>query len=105
MLRSDLCDLSDAYIVVKGTITVTKSDNAKRNKRASFKKKMHHLSTAVQKSMAYKLTTLEIQTFCLEISAGILNLLNTRQVLQEILIMVMMMQTKSLKMELKLLFH
>ena len=24
MLRSDLCDLSDAYIVIKGTITVTK---------------------------------------------------------------------------------
>ena len=24
MLRSDLCDYSDAYIVVKGTITVTK---------------------------------------------------------------------------------
>ena len=24
MLRSDLCDFSDAYIVVKGTITVTK---------------------------------------------------------------------------------
>ena len=24
MLRSDLCDLSDAYIVVKGNITVTK---------------------------------------------------------------------------------
>ena len=24
MLRSDLCDFSDAYIVVKGTITVAK---------------------------------------------------------------------------------
>ena len=24
MLRSDLCDYSDAYIVVKGTITVTR---------------------------------------------------------------------------------
>ena len=31
MLRSDLCDFNDAYIVVKGTITVTEPDNAKRN--------------------------------------------------------------------------
>ena len=32
MLRSYLCDYSDAYIVVKGTITVTEPDNAKINK-------------------------------------------------------------------------
>ena len=32
MLRSDLCDFSDAYIVVKGTITVTEPDNAKKIK-------------------------------------------------------------------------
>ena len=32
MLRPDLCDLSDAYIVVKGNITVTEPDNAKINK-------------------------------------------------------------------------
>ena len=37
MLRSDLCDLSDAYIVVKGDITVTEPDNAKRNKSVAFK--------------------------------------------------------------------
>ena len=37
MLRSDLCDFSDAYIVVKGTITVTNPDNAKRNQAAVFK--------------------------------------------------------------------
>ena len=29
MLRSDLCDFSDAYIVVKGNITVTNPKNAK----------------------------------------------------------------------------
>ena len=29
MLRPDLCDFNDAYIVVKGTITVTEPDNAK----------------------------------------------------------------------------
>ena len=29
MLRSALCDFSDAYIVVKGTITVVRTNNAK----------------------------------------------------------------------------
>ena len=38
MLRSDLCDFSAAY-VVKGTITVTEPDNAKRNKIFAFKSK------------------------------------------------------------------
>ena len=33
MLRSDLCDFSDAYIVVKGNITVTEPDNAKKLKQ------------------------------------------------------------------------
>ena len=37
MLGSDLCDFSDAYIVVKGDVTVTNRDNAKRNKAAKFK--------------------------------------------------------------------
>ena len=37
MLRSDLCDYFDAYIVVKGNITVTNPDNAKRNKAVAFK--------------------------------------------------------------------
>ena len=37
MLRSGLCDLSDAYIVVKGIITVTESCNAKGNKSVAFK--------------------------------------------------------------------
>ena len=32
MLQSDLYEFSDAYIVVKGTITVTEPDDAKRNK-------------------------------------------------------------------------
>ena len=32
MLRSDLYDFSDAYIVVKGVITVREPDDAKRNK-------------------------------------------------------------------------
>ena len=37
MLRSDLCDFSDAYIIVKGIIAVTNPDNAKRNKSVAFK--------------------------------------------------------------------
>ena len=37
MLRSDLCDFSDAYVVVKGTIAVTNPNNAKRNKSVAFK--------------------------------------------------------------------
>ena len=37
MLRSDLCDFSDAYIVVKGDITVTEPNDAKRNKNVAFK--------------------------------------------------------------------
>ena len=37
MLRSYLCDFSDAYIVEKGIITVTDPDNAKRNKAVAFK--------------------------------------------------------------------
>ena len=38
MLRSDLCDYSDACIVVKGTISITGiNDNNKRNKEIAFK--------------------------------------------------------------------
>ena len=37
MLRSDLCNFSYVYIILKGTITVTNPDNAKRNKRMTFK--------------------------------------------------------------------
>ena len=37
MLRSDLYDFSDAYIFVKGTITVVRPDNVKRNKATAFK--------------------------------------------------------------------
>ena len=37
MLRSDLCDFSDAYVVVEGDIIVTELDNAKRKKAVTFK--------------------------------------------------------------------
>ena len=51
MLRSDSCDFSDEYIAVKGTITVTNPDNAKRNNVLPLRI-MHHLSIAFQKLMA-----------------------------------------------------
>ena len=37
MLRSDLCDYSDAYIVVKGMITVADPNNANYDKTLAFK--------------------------------------------------------------------
>ena len=37
MLRSDLCDFRDAYIVVKGNCFATNPDNAKRDKSVTFK--------------------------------------------------------------------
>ena len=37
MLRSDLCDFGDAYIVVKGDIPVAEPDNMERNKSIAFK--------------------------------------------------------------------
>ena len=36
MLRSDLCDYSDTYIVVKGKITVTNPDNDAYDKKLAF---------------------------------------------------------------------
>ena len=74
MLRSDLCDLSDAYIVVKGNITVTiktftaddfealnntaanatTTNNANNDfdEKSWFLKTMHQSSIALQKLMA-----------------------------------------------------
>ena len=48
MLRFDLCDYSDAYVWVKGTITVTDPNN-----NANFDRRltpiMHHLFRVFQK--------------------------------------------------------
>ena len=56
MLRSDLRDFSDAYIVVKGVIPLLIRMKQKEIKRWNLKL-MHHLSTAFQKLMVYKLKT------------------------------------------------
>ena len=37
MLRLNLCNFNDAYIVVKRNITVTDTDNPKRSKSVAFK--------------------------------------------------------------------
>ena len=37
MLRSDLCDFNDAYIVFKGKIIVTNPDNDAYDKKLAFK--------------------------------------------------------------------
>ena len=37
MLRSDLCDYSDAYILVKGKITVTNPNNNAYDKKLALK--------------------------------------------------------------------
>ena len=51
MLRSDFCDFNDAYIAVKGTITVNAPNNAKKKKKQQHLKIMHHLLIASQKLM------------------------------------------------------
>ena len=60
MLRSDLCHFSDAYIVVKGSIIVTNSDNAKRNKSVAFKNKAPFIN-CISKINGVKLTMQKIQ--------------------------------------------
>ena len=44
MLRSNLCDYSDSYIVVKGTITVADPDGANYNKTLAFKNNARFIS-------------------------------------------------------------
>ena len=54
MLRSDLCDFSDAYIVVKGNITVTKKTFTVNDFEApnnTVVQVIHHLSIVFQKLM------------------------------------------------------
>ena len=136
MLRSDLCDFSDAYIIVKGTITVLRPNNAKRNKTTAFKNNASFIS-CISKSNGVKIDNAEdldvaMPTYnLLEYSKKykkqqdvcgiiiemnqevlfllILNLLNIKQVVREIHIMLVlvkkgMMQIKLVKMKLKLLF-
>ena len=52
MLQSDLCDYSDAYLIVKGTITVTGSNNKDKKSLQYFKTKLHSL-VVYQRSTMY----------------------------------------------------
>ena len=55
ILRSDLCDFSDAYIVGKGDILLKAIVVPINEIKTLNLKAMHHLSTAFQKLMVYKL--------------------------------------------------
>ena len=137
MLRSDLCDSNDAYVVVKGDIIVTEPDDAKRNKKVTFKNNAPFIN-CISKINGMNIDNVEdfnvimpmydlleykknynkqqvVYRIIIEMNQVILfllilYLLNIKQVLQEILIILMlvkkgMMQTKLVKMKLKLLFH
>ena len=54
MLKSDLCNYSDAYIVVKGTITIITPNNTKKTNVLHLII-MYNSSIAFQKLMAKKL--------------------------------------------------
>ena len=120
MLRSDLCDFSDAYIVVKGTITVTNSDNAKRNKAVAFQnpapfinciskingmkiENAEDLDIVMHRHyfwynlLEYSKKNQEVYGIIIEMSQVILfllilNLLNIKEVYREILIMLVMVK-------------
>ena len=55
MLRSDLHNFSEAYIVVKGTITVTGTSNRSKKRRFWHLNIMHQLLVAFQKLMIHSL--------------------------------------------------
>ena len=110
MLRSDLCNYSDAYIVVKGTITVLRPNAAKKNKAVAFKNNAPFINciskingikidnaedldvvmpiyNLLDYSKNYRKTT-EVCGIIIEMNQAtpfllILNLLNIKQVLQE----------------------
>ena len=115
MLRSDLCDFNDAYIVVKGDITLEGDNDAnKRNKNLAFKNNAPFINciskingvkidnaedldvvmpmyNLLEYSKNYKKATGSLWNYYRDESQVILfllilNLLNIKQVLQEILI-------------------
>ena len=60
MLRSDLCDYSDTYIVVKGRISVTGTNNVNRKKKKLTFKNMLRLDHGYQKSITHLQTMQKI---------------------------------------------
>ena len=53
MLGSDLCHCSDAYIVLKGTITAERDNDDKTRNKNWSSKLMPHLDHASQKSVTH----------------------------------------------------
>ena len=54
MVRSDLCDYSDVYIVVKGRIMVEGTNaNNREDEKLTFKRIMLHLDHAYQNSITF----------------------------------------------------
>ena len=127
MLRSDLCNFSDAYIVVKGTITVANPNNAKRNKAVAFRNNTPFINcisniNGVQIDNAEDLDAVMPMYNLLEYSKNykkqqvvcgiitemnqmilfqlILNLLNTTQVLQDIFTILVMVKIIMMETEL-----
>ena len=126
MLRSDLCDFSDTYIVVKGNIIVTNPDNAKRNKVIAFKNNAPLINciskingvkidnaedldvvmpmyNLLECSKNYRKKKQEVCGITTEMNQVIfflliLNLLKTRQVLQETLTMLVMVKLAMMQM-------
>ena len=136
MLRSYLCNFSDACSIVKGTITVVRPNNPKRNTAVTFKNNSPFINciskingikidnakdldvlmpryNLLEYSKNYKKMT--VYGIIIEVNQLILfllirNILHIKQVLQEILIVLVllkkdMMQIKLTKIKLKLLFH
>ena len=156
MLRSNLCDFSDAYVVVKGTITVTgESNSSRKNRPLAFKNNAPSISciskinnglidnaedldvampmyNLIEYSKYYRKTTsslwnyyrdeladdrntnnpnkdvinsepLKYKTSVKEVLIMLLKKLTMKRVRK--LIILLMMQTKSVKKKLKLLFH
>ena len=63
MLQSDLCDNSDAYIAVKGTVTVIGAINSDRKNIILVLKGNAPFIIAYQRLIVYQLTTTNIQMF------------------------------------------
>ena len=137
-LRSDLCDFSNAYIVVKGTITVTNPDNTKINKSVEFENNAPFINciskingvqidnaedldvvmpmyNLLEYSKNYRKATGSLWNYYRNepsnpLSSNSKSFKYNTSILQEILIILVMvkltmMQTKSVKMKLKLFFH
>ena len=127
MLRSDLCDFSDAYIVVKGDITVTNPNNAKRNKAVAFKNNAPFINCIskingvkidnaedldvlmpMYNLLEYKKNYRKQQVVCGVITEMnqvilfllILNPLNIKQVCREILIMLVLVEKGMMRIKL-----